>query len=264
MDLTEVKQRKGGDIQRHPWELARFKVVNSLLSGVITNDKNYNVLDIGCGDIFFVSGMSELYPNIKFYAIDIAFTDEIIKNLQPQVQGKNIFLFKSLDEAAGHLQGQADLVLLLDVVEHIDDDLGFLKMLFNHPSVSPKTDIMITVPAYQSLFCSHDHFLGHYRRYTNQTLLDTIKSAGFRQHRIGYFFSSLIPPRILQVLTEKIRKKDFSKGTTGLVEWNKGTFISNLMKSFLTTDFYITSFLKKTTGINLPGLSNYIICKKAA
>ncbi|MBI2722883.1 MAG: class I SAM-dependent methyltransferase [Bacteroidetes bacterium] len=264
MDLLEVSKRKDNNIARHPWELARFEIVNSLLKDIIKNEPGYNILDIGCGDIFFISKLCDLYPKANFYAIDIAFTDEIILKLKEQAKGKNIFLYKTLDEANFHLTKPADLVLLLDVVEHIEHDKLFLKSLYDNKAITDVTRIMITVPAYQGLFCSHDHFLGHYRRYTNVSLLNTINDSGFEKVKLGYFFSSLIGPRIIQVLKEKLIKPDLHKQTTGLVEWNKGAGITNFVKGVLLFDYKIYKFINSITGLKLPGLSNYILCKKRA
>lgn len=263
MDLVEVKNRKK-EIARHPWELARFEIVRSLLHTHIRNEENYSILDIGCGDIFFISSLADYYPKVSFYAIDIAFTDEIMEQLKTTINGKNIFLFKTLDEAARHLKKPADLVLLLDVVEHIEKDVEFLSWLHGHSSISPETLFMITVPAYQSLFCSHDHFLGHYRRYTNRSLKRTIQTAGFRELKLGYFFFSLLLPRILQVFKEKIAKPDLTKSTTGLVEWNGGSGVTGFIRGVLQLDHKITHAIKAVTRISLPGLSNYILCKKQA
>lgn len=264
MDLIEVKNRKEGVVARHPWELARFEIVNSLLKTIIKNEENFSILDIGCGDVFFISRLSDLYPKVHFYAIDIAFTDEIIAILSKEVEGKHIYLFKTLDEANVHLKKQADLVLLLDVVEHIEDDHAFLTGLYKNKAITKDTHIMITVPAFQRLFCSHDYFLGHYRRYTNKTLLQTIQNNGFEKVDLGYFFTSLIPPRIIQVIKEKIVKPDLSKETTGLVEWNKGAGITGFVKSVLLLDYKIYRLIRSVTGLSIIGLSNYVICKKPA
>jgi trans-aconitate methyltransferase len=266
MDLVEVEKRDktAGSPARHPWELARLEVVNKLLQGHISNTENYTVLDIGCGDIFFIMGLSEIYPKTRFVAVDIAFTDAMIEKYKNQAAGKNILLFKSLEEAKAQLKDPVNMVLLLDVVEHIDDHIGFLKMLNAHPAIDQNTRIMITVPAYQSLFCSHDHFLGHFRRYNNSTLLETIQTTGFEKLKVGYFFSVLLPPRILQVFKEKIVKPNLNEHTTGLVEWNKGKGFTALVKNILLLDFGITNFIQKIIGLRLPGLSNYILCKKRA
>jgi len=261
MDLVEVSKRKETPSKRHPWELARLEVVNELLSGVIKNEDAFTILDIGCGDIFFISELSKKYPLVQFYAIDIAFTDDLIKTLQTKAN-KNIRLFKTLDEASAYLNQPADIVLLLDVIEHIEHDKDFLKNLHAHKNIGEATHMMITVPAFQSLFCSHDHFLGHYRRYTNQNLKTTIEACGFKKIKLGYFFSSLILPRIFQVLKEKIMPPSKEESTTGLVEWNKGAGITSFIKNILIIDFKIYKFISSLTGIKLPGLSNYIICKK--
>jgi hypothetical protein len=239
-------------------------VVNSLLQGVLINKEGFTILDIGCGDIFFISELSKIYPKSSFYAIDIAFTDDILESLQNEIKNKNIYLFKSIDEALAHLKKPADLVLLLDVVEHIEYDEEFLKSLSINKSIDSDTKIIITVPAYQSLFCSHDHFLGHFRRYTNSSLNNVIEKSGFTKIKLGYFFSMLIPPRIIQVWKEKLLKPDLKNKTTGLVEWNSGSTITQLIKNILLVDFKITNALHKFLGIKLPGLSNYILCKKRA
>ena len=180
MDLIEVKNRKSEIEIRHPWELARLEIVDKLLQKAIRNDENFNVLDIGCGDIYLISKLSDIYPKVNFYAIDIAFTEEIILKLKNDAGRRKIFLFKSLNEANIHIKGKADLVLLLDVIEHIGNDIDFLNDLHKNTSITNDTKILITVPAYQGLFCSHDHFLGHYRRYTNKSLIRTITETGFQ------------------------------------------------------------------------------------
>jgi len=263
MDLIEVKNRRT-EIARHPWELSRFEIVRSLLHSHIRNENDYTVLDIGCGDIFFISSLANYYPKVSFYAIDIAFTDEIMAQLKATIGSKNIYLFKTLDDAATHLKKPANLVLLLDVVEHIEKDVEFLNWLHGHKSISTDTLFMITVPAYQSLFCSHDHFLGHYRRYTNASLEAIIKKAGFQKTRIGYFFFSLLLPRILQTVKEKITKPDLKNSTTGLVEWNGGKALTNFIKGVLLLDHKVSNTVKAIFGRSLPGLSNYILCKKQA
>lgn len=262
MDLIEVKNRKSVITVRHPWEDARIEVVKKLLSNVFENRSDFNVLDIGCGDIYVISRLSESFPNINFYAIDIAFTPEIIEKLKREIGKKNIFLFSSMEEAALKAGIKADLVLLLDVVEHIEDDKLFLMNLSKSLLITNDSYIMITVPAFQSLFCSHDHFLGHYRRYTNRTLLDTLNKSGFNKIKLGYFFSILIPPRIIQVLKEKISKPNLNDHTTGLVEWNKGKLITGFIKGVLMFDFFVTNSIKRFTGLSIYGLSNYILCKK--
>jgi trans-aconitate methyltransferase len=262
MDLIEFRNRNDYFIARHPWELARFEVLASLLKPIIQNKETFNVIDIGCGDLFFIFKLSQRYPKVNFYGIDTAFNDEIISELKDITKKENIYLFKTLDEANLHLKKSPDLILLLDVIEHIQDDIGFLNSLSNNKAIGNKTFIAITVPAFQSLFSSHDHLLGHYRRYTNKTLSTAIRKANFEELNMGYFFFSLTIIRIIQFIKEKISKPDLIKKNTDLVDWNKGLHTTNFIKYILILDFRIYKFIKALTGLSLIGLSNYVICKK--
>lgn len=259
MDLVEAKKRTLPD-NRHPWELARIEVVKKLIAKKVKLENGSVVLDIGCGDTFAVESIAENYPGVSFYAIDTAFTDEIISRFKSRIKNPNIFLFRSLDEIR-ELPASPSLVLLMDVVEHIENDVDFLTKLVQKNYISRSTHILITVPAYQSLFCSHDEFLGHYRRYTNRMLKEHVWQAGLEVTAIGYFFFSLLPIRVAQKIKETIFTP--AKKTTGLAEWNGGKLVSAMFKNMLLADF-ACSFALKKMSINLPGLSNYAICKRPA
>jgi hypothetical protein len=262
MDLVEANKRNSNNNRRHPWEFARLEVACDLLKDYIKNDSNYTVFDIGCGDIFVVTSLSDAYPNVTFYAIDSAFTEDIILRFQSQVGDRKVFLFKSLEEAGQKLGREVDLILLMDVVEHIEKDVEFLKSLSQERFVGSETVVLITVPAFKQLFCSHDVFLGHFRRYTNRSLLASIRAGGFKMIRIGYFFSFLLFPRLLEVVKEKLSPPNRQKATTGLVEWNRGPLLTTLVRKALVLDYKWTGWLRRYTGLKLPGLSNFVIMKK--
>ena len=80
----------------------------------------------------------------------------------------------------------------------------FLKDFVNSKYVNHETIFIITVPAYQKLFFSHDTFLKHFRRYTNTSLVRLIKKCGLDEIEKGYFFLSLLAPRYLSVQKERI------------------------------------------------------------
>jgi 2-polyprenyl-3-methyl-5-hydroxy-6-metoxy-1,4-benzoquinol methylase len=267
MDLAEAKRAKETNSsygrQRHPWELARIEVVIRLLGKSIHNTKGFTVADIGCGDLFFVQQMSLRFPEITFLAIDTAFTDELIAHYESDVQKLNIRIFRTLGEAATAFGKPVDVVLLLDVIEHIENDREFLGNLSGNRLIGADTQVMISVPAYQVLFSSHDVFLGHFRRYTDALLHRTIRDSGFERRRSGYFFFLLILPRLLATLSEYLsgRKENTS---TGLVTWRGGRIVTTIIKNLLLLDFHFSQWIHKITGIRIPGLSNYILCQKRA
>ncbi len=247
---------------RHPWELARERIIEQLIgSNLIKGDV---IVDIGCGDLFLLEALNSKFGNqIYYYAVDIALDDHEVELLQEQHSSKNIFVYNSIEKMQKDIPGQAKIILLLDVIEHIEDDVDFLTDLAKRPFISEQTNIIITVPAYQCLFSLHDKFLGHFRRYTNNSLIETINKSGLKSIQVGYFFMSLVFARALQTLIEKITNKKETEATTGLVTWTGGKILTKLIKNILLLDYSISRYAKKMK-INLPGLSNYLICQKRA
>ncbi|HEY4285636.1 MAG TPA: class I SAM-dependent methyltransferase [Puia sp.] len=262
MDLKEIALNKSQ--KRHPWELARIKVIKSFIRNHIRlNDKDsLAILDVGSGDTYLIRDLSREFSNASFFAIDIGYDDAYIEqsNKEFKGQGVKIEVFNSQDKAEKTLSRPADLVLLLDVIEHVPDDVVFLRQLAASAMIDNNTTFLITVPAYQSLFCSHDVFLGHYRRYDNKMLRENVGKAGLKVLHIGYFFTFLLLPRYLQVARE--RKKKVNEEVTGIGNWEGSAFVSSALTATLWLDFSISSLLRKG-GVKLPGLSNFAVCKKS-
>ncbi len=256
MDLIELKNKT--NTARHPWEYARFNVLKSFLKKMVGNNPKPVILDIGCGDSFVLESISEIYPNAKLIGVDTAFTPEIIAENNIRLKNRNIFFYYTINEVPKDVK--ADCILLMDVIEHIEFDIDFLMQVNASAFVTNQTQWFITVPAFQSLFCSHDVFLGHYRRYNNAMLVDHCTKGGLKKNKVGYFFFSLLLPRYLQVKKEVEQKK--KNLSTDIVDWNGSPFKTKLITFILTLDFNFTKLLG-ALGIKMKGLSNYIICQKS-
>jgi hypothetical protein len=262
MDLTEARARGYQVTVRHPWESARVSVVGQLIRRHVSLDAERPVIDIGCGDTFVVEQLAAEHGRTSFYAIDTAFTGELLEHFRSRLNNPRIKPFPSLDAIMPPPDRPASLILLMDVIEHIEQDGQFLRDLAMRPFVDRDTKFLVTVPAYQSLFCSHDSFLGHYRRYSNGTLRRCLEQSGYRVLEIGYFFASLLPLRLLQVVRERWRGVKPGE-QTGIVTWQGGPALTALMRRALETDAR-ASLLLNTVGVRLPGLSNYALCVKSA
>ena len=252
MDIIE-HQNKTND-RRHPWELARLEVVYSFINKHFTAESESNILDVGCGDTFVVSELQKRMPTSNFFAIDTAFSNEMINTFHQE----GISLFQNIDNLESKIE-KADLVLLMDVIEHIEDDKAFLIDLISKNYIKNDSLFLITVPAYQSLFSAHDVFLKHYRRYSRKQLINTLKSTGFEIIKSGNFFSSLLAPRVLALIKEKIVGRKEAKG---LAAWQGSEKQSKLLKETLLLDFKTTKAIQ-SLGIKLPGLSTYALCRKS-
>jgi SAM-dependent methyltransferase len=98
-----------------------------------------------------------------------------------------------------------DLAASLDVIEHLDDDVGALREL--RRVVAPGGALLLTVPAYQWLWSGHDEINHHHRRYTRTSLADAGERAGWHQARTTYFNSLLLPVAIVLRVLERLSSR---------------------------------------------------------
>lgn len=103
---------------------------------------------------------------------------------------QNVRLYVS-DIADVSSYGEFDALLCLDVIEHIDDDLGALKLLRGACRLGGK--LILTVPALGKLYGMRDHALGHYRRYNKVELLAKLSVAGLAVRTCQYWNMAGVP-----------------------------------------------------------------------
>ncbi len=262
MDLAEARERTNTPgASRHPWETARLDVVRRLIAERVPLASGSIVLDVGCGDTFVDEQLSARYPGVRFCAVDTAFTEELIARYRTRLAPSQVQPYASIDDVPP-LDRPVSLVLLMDVIEHIADACGFLHGLAARPEIDCETRFLITVPAFQALFCSHDTFLGHYRRYSSRLLREHAEASGLRVEAIGYFFASLLPIRLAQVLKERLAGGRPPAPTTGLVTWEGSAATAEVMRRMLVWDARV-AFRLNRVGITLAGLSSYALCRKS-
>lgn len=261
MDLRERRELASETGSRHPWELARVEVVHRLLRSQLGQRQPALILDIGCGDAFVAEQLSHRYPAARIVAVDTELDEETLARQRERLADLRITLHQSLKEAASQ-PATADVVLLLDVIEHIADDVVFLHELRSCPLITPHTLFLITAPAHQGLYCAHDVFLKHYRRYHNCLLQEHLARAGYRTVASGYFFWTALLLRIAQVGQERWFKGSVPPAI-GLAGWQGGPLTTRAVQLMLQTDFACSRILRRL-GIRLPGLSNYVLCKTSA
>lgn len=91
-----------------------------------------------------------------------------------------------------------DLIALLDVLEHIDDDQATLTSL--REKLANAGQLIVTVPALPWLWSHHDIINHHKRRYTIRNLSAAANRAGFCVDQIGYFNCLLLPIAVVRRL----------------------------------------------------------------
>ena len=142
------------------------------------------VLEVGSG----TGNMTRLlYGRTLVVATDVepAYLD-ILKNRfrrQPTIQVAPLNLENDSDVNALKSH-QFDTVVCLNVLEHIDDDVGALRRMLE--LLTPGGHLLLLVPAYQRLYGTLDEQVGHFRRYERDTLERAFEQSGLKLRRIGF------------------------------------------------------------------------------
>jgi SAM-dependent methyltransferase len=113
-------------------------------------------------------------------------------------------------EETPYEDGDFDLVTCLDVLEHTPDDVRSLREL--RRIVRPGGWLVVTVPAYQLLWSSHDVANEHYRRYRRPQLRRAAEAAGWEARDWTYFNSLLFLPGAAVRIGERLRRADRRRG----------------------------------------------------
>lgn len=251
MDLRERTEDAGS---RHPWERSRLKALRSILDRIPVAKRGYRVLDAGCGDGFVARQMAR-DPRVRdITAVDIHLSPEEIAH--PGFAGVGVTFRNAYDGLSG---GDFDLALLLDVLEHVDQDGEYLADIVQK-YVADGGYCVITVPAFPFLFGSHDRFLKHYRRYTRKDLLRLTRSAGLECISSGYLFFSLLIVRFVSSFLDKWNLPG-AAGDSGVGSWKHGTIVTKTVEYLLDADVLLGMILSRA-GFTLPGLTVWAVCAK--
>lgn len=170
---------------RHFWFVGTRNVIVDVLSRALGSSlSGARVLDVGCGTGYT---LSRLPDGVHATGIDISPTSVALARERAPgasiVQGSATAL--PFDDAS------FDACVALDVLEHLDDDLGAAREL--RRVVRPGGVVLITVPAMKLLWNSHDETLQHRRRYTLREIVSVVERAGLHVETQTYYNFLLFP-----------------------------------------------------------------------
>jgi SAM-dependent methyltransferase len=180
------------------WFIARSAILLKVINNICKFDKSSNILDAGCGTGGFAEKLSSISNVICLDTSEIALSYCHLRGLTNTHQ----CILSDYQKGEDRIDG----ITLLDVVEHIEDDYGVLRDAYN--MIDNEGYVIITVPAYQWLWCRHDEIHMHYRRYNKAQIVNVVKSAGFRIKYSSYFNTFLFLPAVAKRFLDKITGAD--------------------------------------------------------
>lgn len=173
----------------HWWFSARREIILDFIINYIKLDKISKILDYGCGTGGIIDILNKYFNNI--YGTDNS------KSAIDFCRKRNLFNTFLLNDFNNNqiFNNYFDLITILDVIEHIEDDS---KILLELKKFLKKDGlILVTVPAYQFLFGPYDTLTQHKRRYTKKKLCTLLKKSGYEVIKASYFNTFLSPFMII-------------------------------------------------------------------
>ncbi|WP_265529250.1 class I SAM-dependent methyltransferase [Sphingomicrobium marinum] len=227
MDATEAE---------HWWFEGRRDVLQALIEKQVKPGPEARILDAGCG-----TGGNLAFLR-QFGSVDACEYDDAARAIAARKSGIQVAPARLPDDLSQVGEGY-DLITLLDVLEHLQDDVGSLEALRSR--LAPGGKLLITVPALPWLWSEHDEKHHHHRRYTPATLRKVLNAAGMKGHRMGYMNSLLLPLAIAQRGASKLSRKAADAGDMP-PKWLNGP-----LRSIFSFEAKLVNRLKLPPGLSL-------------
>jgi 2-polyprenyl-3-methyl-5-hydroxy-6-metoxy-1,4-benzoquinol methylase len=179
--------------ENHWWWRAREAILIDELLQRMPKKQDLSILDVGCGDALFFDHLRQL-GNVEGVESD----PELVDPRGPDRSRITVAPFDSSFQPGKHY----DLVLMLDVLEHLDAPEEALRHGLS--LLKPGGIMVITVPAFMVLWTRHDCLNKHRTRFTKQSFGRLVKSSGMRVLVSRYFFVWLSAAKLATRIVEAI------------------------------------------------------------
>ncbi|MFN7971472.1 MAG: class I SAM-dependent methyltransferase [Acidobacteriota bacterium] len=227
------------------WFAGRRHLVRRLIGGMDL-PAGARILDAGCGT---GAGLDNLERFGKAFGVD--FSPDALAFCRRR--GKP-YLLRTRLEALGVRDASFDVITILDVLEHIDDDAKVLASLLR--ALKPGGRLIVTVPAYPFLWSEHDEALHHKRRYRVRELAERVTSAGFVIRRMSGLVTSFLPLIVFFRMVQKLFPHKGGPKTSFLV---LPKIANDVLKGILMTEVEISTRVGFPAGVTL-----YLVAEKPA
>lgn len=178
--LSQFSEKRDGQSPQAEWlaYLARAGNYNGWIFRSVEPYVRGNVLELGSGTGTFTRLFASVAGRVTAMEIDPVFYEEAVGLLR---EIENVILVHG-DATAALPNEQFNTVVMLDVLEHIEDDVKMMKSLADR--LIPGGHVVLKVPAILKLYNSMDAAVGHFRRYDKEGLGRVADAAGLRPMRL--------------------------------------------------------------------------------
>lgn len=239
--MEVIEYKKMGDFEKHYWwHKGKKELVKQLYLKYFNGQKDLEILEIGCGTGEILSLLKQWGNttglDVSQEALDYCKTHGF----------QNLILedINSLD--LNQHESKYDLILALDVLEHIQEDVTAMKQVYK--MLKPGGMFFVTVPAYKFLWSNHDEALHHKRRYHSVEIKLKLKDVGFKILKHSHFvFTVFFPISFIKFMENFVNKKAYAK--THYVPVPK--FLNDLFTKILYLEAKLIKYLYLPLGTTI-------------
>jgi SAM-dependent methyltransferase len=220
----------------HWWFIGRRFIVEQVIKELCL-PKNSEVLEVGCG----TGGNFALLSRFgKVYGVEL---DDTAREYARK-RGIGTILAGSLPDEIPFTGQQFDLIVMTDVLEHVDEDQIALERLY--PRLKSGGYILITVPAFPALWSRHDDLHHHKRRYIKERLCTILINSGYTIMKTSYINCIMFPAiagiRLMQKFLGRADADDLKMPSP---------FINRLLAGLFAGEGYLLKFVSLPFGLSL-------------
>ncbi|MEM6399658.1 MAG: class I SAM-dependent methyltransferase [Cyanobacteria bacterium P01_D01_bin.116] len=224
---------------KHWWFVARRQIIQQVIRK-LDLPKNAQILEAGCG----TGGNLQMLS--RYGQVSAMELDEIACQFANQRQVTQVKRGSLPDDIP--FNSDYDLILILDVIEHLDNDLSALEALYY--KLKPGGYLLVTVPAYKFLWSQHDEINHHKRRYRLKGLKQVAKKAGYEVNYASYFNTFLFPlVAIVRSLAKLLPKQNKGKISSDLVLPSKS--VNKILKLLFASERYFINRFNLPFGVSV-------------
>jgi len=233
MDLKE-EDILGAGIGSHWYYRSKAAALRRAVGALVPR----RLLDVGAGSGFFSRHLLERTPAESALCVDIGYAAD----RDDRVAGKPVLYRRDTGPT------DCDLVLMMDVLEHVDDDRGLVRHYAD--KVPGGAHFLVTVPAFEFLWSGHDVFLEHKRRYRLPEIETAMRDAGLEIVRGSYYFGLVFP------LAAAVRLADRNTTEPRSSLKKQGALTNALLTAICATELPLFPWNR------LAGLSCFVLARK--
>lgn len=233
MDLKE-EDILGADIGRHWYYRSKAAALRRMVGPLGPR----RLLDVGAGSGFFSRHLLTDGGAQSALCVDVGYE----RDRDETLDGKPVLYRRDCGLT------DCDLVLMMDVLEHVDNDVGVVRHYA--AKVPSGAHFLVTVPAFRFLWSGHDVFLEHKRRYTLPEIEKTLRDAGLTVVKGAYFFGFIFP---LAAAVRRATRGD-TRPRSNLSK--QGALTNDLLTAVCTAELPVFPINR------LAGLSAFVLARK--